>query len=481
MTSTTSPPIVVDLDGTLTPIDTLIESFVRLAKSNPAALLSLPSMALAGRAALKEWVATKSIFEVQTLPINEDLFQYLREEHARGRRIVLATAAHESIARAVANRVQIFECVISTSGTVNMKGTTKLAAIRAQIGDRFVYAGDSSADLPIWHDATAAILVGTSPRISAKVAALIPIEKQFHAKPAHITAWLGAIRFYQWVKNILIFVPLFTSFGFLHLQPIISAILAFISFSLVASATYVLNDIWDIDNDRQHPRKRRRAFASAEIPIQHGALAAAALLAMGFLVANALPATFAGALVCYVFLTSAYSWVLKTYVLIDVLTLAVLYTLRILAGSIAIGVTTSSWLLALSVFLFLSLAIVKRCAELVAMSQSGQTAARGRDYQVHDLTVLWPIGIAGSVSAVLVFGLYISDPLVLARYGAPEFLWLAGGGLLYWLSRLWIKTSRGEMHDDPIVFAARDRGSRATIGFMVAATLAAYWFTFPLL
>jgi 4-hydroxybenzoate polyprenyltransferase len=277
------------------------------------------------------------------------------------------------------------------------------------------------------------------------------------------------------MKNLLLFVPLLTSFGFLESDRVLAAGLAFLAFSAVASATYLLNDLADLDSDRSHPRKRYRPLASAQISIPVAGAVAVGLLVLGFVVAAFITPDLVAMLGAYLVVTSGYTWVLKSYVLIDVLTLALLYTLRILAGALAIEVPLSSWLLAFSVFVFLSLALVKRCSELVLLGHQGETASRGRDYRVADLVVLWPLGIGAGLCSVVVFGLFVSTVETQARYGSPQLLWLVGFGLIYWLARLWIKTARGEMHDDPMVFALRDFGSRTTILAMLGVTIAAYF------
>lgn len=468
-------PLVVDLDGTLTPTDTLIESLVELVKANPLCVLSFPRLLFYGKSALKDHVASRVEFSATQLPYRETFLDYLRQQQLNGRRIILATAAHKSIADKVALHLGLFDTVIATDTDQNLKGRTKLRVIKETVGDKFVYAGDCKADLPIWEAAEAAILVGASPKISSAVRSTIPIEQEFLAEPVVLKDWLKALRVYQWIKNLLIFVPLLTSFGFADPIKALDVCLAFLAFSFAASATYLVNDLWDINNDRAHPRKRHRAFASAKISIPSGLLVATALLGAALAIAGTLSAGFFISLIAYIVITSAYSWVLKTYVLIDVLTLSLLYTLRILAGSLAIGISTSSWLLAFSVFIFFSLAIVKRCAELVSAVEAGKTATYGRDYRVGDLTVLWPLGVGASLCSVVVFGLYINAGETQARYASPQLLWLVGVGLIYWVARLWTKTSRGEMHDDPIVFAVRDFGSRVTVLCMVAVTIVAYF------
>jgi 4-hydroxybenzoate polyprenyltransferase len=466
------PPLVVDLDGTLTPTDTLVESVLLLLRLRPWAVLLLPLWLLAGRASFKQRVAAEVRLEVGLLPWNAGLLAWLRQEHASGRRLVLATAAHESIAQAVAAELPLFEQVLASAGTVNLKSQAKLAAIRAQVGERFVYAGDSRADLPIWQASAGAVLVGVSTRLAQQVqAAGTPIERRFERPNGRAMTWLRAMRVHQWAKNLLILVPMFTSFRFAEWPLLAAVALAFVSFSLAASATYLLNDLWDLDNDRQHPRKKLRPFASAQLPLQQGVAMAALLLVIAFVLAWQASSSFALMLLGYVVLTTAYSWSLKHYVLLDVLMLAMLYTYRVLAGSIVTGIAVTPWLLSFSVFTFFSLALVKRCAELVLLQQGGGKGAHGRDYRVSDLVVLWPLGIGASLCSVVVFGLYIGSAEALGQYGRTEVLWLVGLGLLYWSARLWIKTARGEMHDDPLVFALRDFGSRVTVLAMVLVTV----------
>lgn len=468
-------PLIVDLDGTLTPTDTLIESIVLLAKHNPLDVLKFPLWLLRGRAVFKSNVASRVKFSAAHLPYRQPLVDYLRSERAKGRRIILATAAHKSIAEAVAKKLELFDGILASDETRNLKGRTKLAAIREAVGKKFVYAGDSVADLPIWKEAEAAILVDVSAQVAKSVRRDTPIEWEFQRSDAGIAVWLRALRVHQWMKNFLLFVPLLTAFSFFDISKLMAIMTAFFAFCLAASATYMVNDLWDLENDRSHPRKRDRPFANGSIPIPNGIGVAAAALVAALVLAATVSGNFLSMLLLYLVLTSAYSWVLKEYVLIDVLMLSLLYTLRILAGSVAVGISTSSWLLAFSVFIFFSLALVKRCSELVSLNQTGREAARGRDYRVTDLTVLWPLGVGAALSAVVVFGLFISSADTLERYASAQLLWLVAICLIYWIARLWIKTVRGEMHDDPLVFAIKDFGSRMTILAMISTTLAAHF------
>lgn len=466
-------PLFVDLDGTLTPTDTLLESAFALIRKQPSALLKLPFWLLRGRAALKANIARAARVDASTLPYHTGLLDYLRDQRAAGRRVYLATASHRQTADAVAGHLELFDGVIASDADHNLKGHAKLAAIRAVAGGGFAYAGDAAADLPIWREAQAAILVGTSSRVSDAVRRQTPVEAVFPAARAGLRVWLRALRIHQWLKNLLIFVPLLTAFSFFDLAKFSAALLAFVAFSLAASATYLVNDLWDLENDRVHPHKRNRPFASGHLGIPQGLGAALVLLACALATASSVSAGFLAMLLAYLVATSAYSWRLKQYVLIDVLTLSLLYTLRILAGAVAIGVVTSPWLLAFSVFVFLSLALIKRCSELISLQQLGRSATRGRDYRVSDQQVLVPLGVAAALSSVVIFGSFVSTPETTRNYACPPLLWVAGFGLIYWLARLWIKTARGEMHDDPIIFAIKDFGSQVTILVMLAATLAA--------
>lgn len=466
-------PLVVDLDGTLTATDTLVESLIQVVKHDPVNLLRLPFWLLQGRAAFKRKVATHARINAAYLPYRQPLLDYMVAEKARGRRIVLATAAHRSIAQGVVDHLPMFDQLLCTDGDQNLKGEAKLQAIQQQVGTDFVYAGDSSVDLPIWRAARAAVLVGVSPAVAWKAKSSTTIEREFFNEAPGLKVWSKALRIHQWIKNLLLFVPLLTAFSFSELGNVVECMLAFIAFSIAASATYIVNDLWDLESDRQHPRKRERPFASARIPIATGVLASTALLAGAFFIAAFLPKAFLLLLAVYVVMTTTYSMVLKAYVLVDVLMLSLLYTLRILAGAAAVGLAVSSWLLAFSMFVFLSLALVKRCSELVSLKTAGKAAARGRDYRVSDLAVLWPMGVSATISSLVVFGLFINSDETQSRYLSPIILWITTLLLSYWLGRLWIKTARGEMHDDPVVYAAVNSGSRITVIAIVCSMLLA--------
>ena len=470
-----APPLVVDLDGTLTYTDTLFESVLVLLKRNPLHVFAVLLWALQGPLVLKNKLAERVKLNVASLPWRQELLDWTRLQQVGGRDIILATAAHHSIANAVAAHLGLFSRVLATGDRINLKGAQKLDAIRDAVGPAFVYAGDCKADLPIWCASAAAVLVGVSPALGAQVRGMGSVEAEFADSGSRRRIWLKALRVHQWIKNLLLFVPLFAAFAFMLTDKLQAAVLIFIGFSLAASGTYVMNDLWDLESDRQHPRKRERAFASGRISALHGVLASAGLVVGGLAIALCVNRQTAAMLAGYVVLTTVYSWVLKSYVLIDVLMLALLYTYRVLAGAVATDIEISQWLLAFSAFAFFSLALVKRCGELVSLQQAGRETARGRDYRVTDLVVLWPFGAAASVCATVVFGLYVATPETTARFAHPRMLWFVAVLLVYWFGRLWIKTSRGEMHDDPIVFALRDRGSRITVLAMGAVFALAFF------
>lgn len=475
---TSDLPLVVDLDGTLALTDTLIESVIQVIKRDPLNLIRLPTWFLKGPPAFKAAVAARCNFAAEHLPYREALIEYLIEEKHNGRRIILATAAHNSIAKKVAEHLGLFDDVLATEGSTNLKGRAKLERARECVGEQFVYAGDSHADLPVWLGAQAAVLAGVSPRVAASVRANVPIEREFPNRKAGLSIWLKALRVHQWLKNLLLFVPMLTAFSFFDTEKLIVLVMAFVAMSLGASATYIANDIWDLESDRRHPRKRERPFASGALSISRGLLCAAGLLAVSLALALATSDMFAAMLLLYLVSTTAYSWFLKTHVVIDVIVLSLLYTLRIFAGSVAVHISTSHWLLAFSVFTFLSLALVKRCSELVSLRESGNTATVGRDYKVADLEVLWPLGIGSSLAAVIVFGLFINAPETATRYAIPELLWFVAIGLIALFARLWIKTVRGAMNDDPLVHLIEDYGSLFTMLIMAATMMTAHFVQF---
>ncbi|MGE0806809.1 MAG: UbiA family prenyltransferase [Burkholderiaceae bacterium] len=457
-------PLYVDLDGTLSRTDALWESFAAALRNRPWSVPAAIAELRHGRAALKRRLAGIGRPDVASFPLRESFLAWLAQQRAAGRRIVLATAAERELAEAVAERVGLFDSVLASDGSNNLKGPGKLEAIRRDSGGRpFDYCGNGPEDVAIFAAARRAIVVGASAGVLRRARGAAQVGQVFEPAPgvaAKLLLGLRAARPHQWLKNLLVLVPLMTAFRLDDPVAVWQALLAFLSFSLAASSGYLVNDLLDLSADRRHPRKRERAFAAGLLSVRSGFAGAALLLVGSLAIAAAVGPAFTGWVVFYLFMTGLYSGVAKRIALLDVATLAGLYTVRVLAGSAAIGVALSFWLLAFSVFLFFSLALVKRCGELVAQLARAEETSRGRGYEVSDLSVLQSLGIATSCAALLVLALYVQEPEVTRRYASPQVLWLMLFAFLVWLGRLWLDTARGLMHDDPLVYALQDRTSR---------------------
>ncbi len=474
--SNPEPPVLfVDLDGTLIKTDLLHESALQALKKNLWLLFIMPFWLMRGRAYLKSRIAAQVRLDTGLLPVQDELLEFLKEEHARGRKLVLATASDQSLALAVADRFGIFEQVLASTADCNLKGEEKLKAILAMTGGaEFDYAGNARADFPIWERASTAIVTipnfGVLNNVRKMSENMGKTMVLFNDRPSYWTLWMKQARLYQWLKNLLIGVPLLTSHTF-TMSGFHSAGLAFIAFGLVASATYVFNDLIDLNNDRQHPRKKMRPFAAGNLSIAHGIIGMTLLLTGGLLLASSISVEFLFSALVYLVLTLSYSLVFKSYVLLDVLLLASLYTIRIIAGALAIQVDISSWLVSFSMFTFLSLALIKRASELVMLNKEELNRARGRDYQFSDFNLIVTMGITAGYIAVLVLALFVDNSLIQLNYHHPRRLWLLCPLMLYWISRLWIKTTRGEMTDDPIIFSIRDRPSWLILAGMICVTI----------
>jgi 4-hydroxybenzoate polyprenyltransferase/phosphoserine phosphatase len=463
--------ICVDLDGTLVRSDLLVESFLTFARTSPLQLWRVPLWLMRGKANLKAELARRAIPDVTSLPYDSRLLPWLQEQKAAGRSLWLCTASNQRIAQAVADHLGIFDGVIASTDELNLSGRAKAADLERRFGNRgFEYCGNESVDLHVWRSAAGAVVVNASRSVEQKARALTPNCQVFPRERAGLRDYVRALRPHQWLKNVLVFVPLVTSQKIESPVEFVAALWAFAAFGLCASSVYVVNDMLDLASDRAHPRKRTRPFASGKIALTTGMLLAPLLLAASAVIAWWLPTDFRIVLAGYFVLTLAYSLELKRVVLVDAMALAGLYTSRIVAGAAAVNVPLSFWLLLFSIFLFLSLAMVKRYAELDAMRRIGRLRASGRGYVVDDLPMLHSFGAASGYGAVLVLALYINSPIVESMYREPKFIWALCALLLYWISRVWIKAHRGQMHDDPVVFAIKDRISQL-VGIAGAITV----------
>ena len=451
-------PLCVDCDGTLIRTDLLHEAVLLLVKQAPLKLLLLPFWLVRGKAYLKQRVSESVEFEWPTLPLNEAVVDAIGVARAAGRRIVLATASHQRLADGLASHLGLFDDVLATEGSVNLAGENKRARLVKHFGERgFDYVGDSNADLPVWSSSRQAIIVSFGPGLANAARRIATVERVIAKPRAGFAGYLRALRLHQWLKNLLVFVPLAAAHQLTTAKGLLSGLFAFAAFSLCASAVYLLNDLLDLESDRRHIRKRLRPFAAGLIPVSHGFVLMPLLLLLSLAIAVlCLPTQFLVVLLSYFAVTLAYSLRLKRQVIVDVLILAGLYTLRVIGGGAATQVVPSFWLLAFSMFIFLSLALVKRYSELLITLQQNNAAPAGRGYLVNDLPVLMSAGTSSSMVAVLVLALYINNPEIRTLYAEPLWLWLVPPLLLYWVSRLWMKTHRGEIDDDPVVFAVRD-------------------------
>jgi len=453
--TTSTTPLCVDLDDTLLATDTLWESLYALLRQNPFWLFMLPIWLLRGRPWLKYQIVKRVTLDVTTLPYRPEVLEFLRQQYAQDRPIILATATHEKIALAVAQHLKIFTDVVASDNENNIKGRRKLAALEARYGvGGFDYMGDAGADIPIIQAARKGFLVAPSRALRQafkqdEKVAIFPVAQ------SNWKVWLKLLRVHQWAKNVLIFIPLLLSDQIFNLTLIQNTLIAFFAFSLVASAGYVLNDLLDLNADRSHPTKCKRPFAAGLIPIQYGipVFFSLVLLSAGMTILW-LSSAFLGVLFIYFMMTLVYSFYLKRKPVVDVMVLAGLFTLRIIAGGVATTLGTSEWLLAFSVFIFTSLAFMKRYIELRQLADD--KVVKNRNYAADDVEMIANLGATSGYLAVLVFSLYINSEEMLQAYQSPVFLWLICPALLYWISRTWLLAHRGRVADDPVLFAIKD-------------------------
>lgn len=453
-------PLVVDLDGTLINTDMLHETSVSFVGNAPHAAFMLPIWLLRGKAHLKRQLATRATVDVAVLPYNVALVEALRQEKAIGRPIVLCTASDVQVARQIADHLGVFDDVMASDGVRNLAGASKAEALCDRFGRKgFDYIGNSSADLDVWAVADGAWVVNAPSSVLDRARSVVRVDKEMPFEPAGINAVIKALRAHQWLKNLLLFVPMLAAHQLVAVEDWVSMFLAFASFSLCASSVYIGNDLMDLNSDRTHPRKRRRPFASGRMSILQGVGLAPILLGVSVAVGMQVSAAFLGWLALYFLVTCAYSMGVKRLIVVDCLTLALLYTLRIVAGAAAVGLSMSFWLLAFSVFLFLSLAFVKRYAELEVQILRGKKKVLGRGYYTTDAPLVQGMGLASGYAAALVLALYLNSEAVTRLYRTPEVIWGAVPVLLFWVNWMWVKAHRGQMHDDPLVFAMKDRAS----------------------
>ena len=464
--------LYVDIDGTLLRTDLLHEAAWRYVKTAPWRIFTLARLALKGPAPLKTFLARQTPFDPALLPYESAVIELIAKRRQTGYRTVLISASHRKYARRIAEHLKLPDDAHGSSKRLNLKGAVKLSRIQSlNQGRQFVYAGNSAADRPIWAASEREILVNAPSKDVKTATESGRAEMVVKSRPAVWRAFLKEMRLHQWAKNALVFVPLFTSHSYRDPHLLGLAFLAFLAFGLCASGHYFLNDLLDLDADRAHRTKRNRPLASGDLPILYGP-AGAVLLPLAGLTLSALllPLKFTLMLLAYLVLTNLYSFYLKSRSTADVFALALLYTVRVIAGGAAIAIGLSSWLLAFSMFVFISLAYLKRYIEIVALAE-GQ--AKGRGYVKEDAETIFSLGIANATAATVVLAFYVNSTEVKTLYREPELLWLLCLLMLYWSNRIWIGAKRGKINDDPVIFAIKDRISRYIFMAMIAVMLAA--------
>lgn len=465
-------PLVVDVDGTLLKGDLLHEAALQFVARHPWQMWRLASWLTGGKAHLKARLADCGDFGVDAIPLRDETVAVMRAAQAEGRSVYVASASDRRWVEPVAARIGGVTGVFASDGVTNLAGAAKASVLVERFGSGgFDYIGDHRVDLPVWASARRRLVVAHDGGLEATVARRFPDAETIARPRMKLRAHLRALRMHQWAKNTLVFLPMIAGHDFTNVRTILAAIIAFFAFSFAASSAYVINDLLDLPGDRDHVRKRRRPFAAGDVSITRGLMMMTLLMAAAIALALLLPWRFLAVLVTYIVLTLSYSLVLKRKMLVDVIVLGGLYTIRVFGGVTATAEVPSQWLMIFSLFLFLNLALVKRCSELIARRDAGKPAPLGRGYYAGDLGVLLPLAAAAGYGAVLVFALYLSSSEIVAHYAHPKRMYLIVPLLLYWISRVLVLSNRNEMHDDPVIFALTDRISWAT-GACAAAVIA---------
>lgn len=465
-----STPIAVDLDGSLIHTDILYETFVRAVFRHPWCLFMVIPWLLKSKAYLKMKLASLVDFDIQVLPYNQQLLDYLKEQ--KYREIILCTATNEKLAQSVAGHLGLFDGAIGSTDTANLTGGAKAKVLCERYGEgKFTYVGNETRDLEIWKHAASAIVVEHGEHLVNKVRMYCPVEHACEAPAPSVKVLAKALRLHQWVKNILLFIPLLTSHQYMNPDLLWKCVLAFFAFGMCASATYLINDLADLDSDRCHKKKKYRPLAAGTLSIRRALLIITLLLSASAVLAYYIEPVFLFALGVYIVVTLAYSLILKRLQTVDIITLASLYTLRIVAGGMAVGIWPSFWLLAFSMFLFLCLALIKRISEILKTDAGGEVKKlSGRGYYTSDIQILTSLASSSGLLAILVFAMYLNSEEVVVLYQMPYLLWMVCPVLLYWIVRILIMSSRGQIDEDPIVFALKDRRSWL-VGFIIGVIL----------
>ncbi|MBL0405954.1 UbiA family prenyltransferase [Microvirga aerilata] len=466
-------PLVVDLDGTLIASDLLIETAFSELGRRPHSLFEMLTALSKGKAALKHRLSEPVDFDPSTLPYDPEVLALIRQARAEGRPVYLASASHQRLVESVANHIGEFTGWFASNETTNLAGARKAQQLVEAFGERgFDYVGNDAADLPVWEKAAKSIAIRTPAGVRKKLARQCPeAEHLSHVRPTWRT-WAKMMRVHQYAKNALIFLPILAAHLF-TVEAFAQALLAFVAFSLCASSIYILNDLVDLQDDRGHRSKCKRPLPSGAIPLMHGVIAIPILFLGALAVGAAVSLPFLGVLLGYFALTTAYSFALKRMMVVDVITLAGLYSVRVIGGAVATSIIVSEWLIAFCMMIFMSLALIKRYVELAARRDANLPDPTSRDYKNSDLDIVAALAAAAGFNAVTIFALYISSDTVNQLYSHPQILWLVGPLLMFWIARALMLAGRRLMDDDPVVFALKDRVSLMTVAAAAILIVAA--------
>lgn len=473
-TSASGPlPLVLDLDGTLLRADVSAEQLLAFLKRRARNVFVVAGWLLRGRAFLKRKLSENVKLDIEYLPVNVELIEYAKSEASKGRPVYIATASDEMVAHAVAMRFPFIAGVLGSNGKVNLKGSEKARALNARFPSGFDYAGNAAPDVDVWKAAAHGIIVDAPASVERRARKVTEVAEVFK-RPSRLRALAKSMRVHQWSKNALIFVPAILSGRIGNLPAMTTVALAFAALCLIASATYIVNDVWDMADDRRHWSKRDRAIASGRLALPAAAAAAIFLLAGGLAIAFAAGFTIGVAACIYIAITLAYSMRLKQIPILDAFVLASLFTLRLGIGIAASGAPPSHWLLVFSMFFFGSLSFAKRHTEIARVIARGETEIKGRGYILADLPLVLATGVATGMAAVLIMVLYIiNDAFMQSFYGNTSSLWGFPPLLFGFLSRIWLLCQRGQLNDDPVAFAIKDKpslmmGAALSICFVLA-------------
>ncbi|MEM8691302.1 MAG: UbiA family prenyltransferase [Pseudomonadota bacterium] len=466
-------PLVVDLDGTLLRSDLLIETaFLRVGR-DPVAIFGVLNALQRSKADLKHFLCETADCAPETLPYDANILLMIRLAHLAGRPVYLASASHEAFVKAIADHLGFFTGYFATTLDENLSGMAKAKRLVEAFGHMgFDYIGNDKADLPVWKVARQPIAIRAPSRVAARLRAMAPHAEFVPHHEANLKDWTRQLRMHQYVKNVLVFIPIIAAHA-LTFENLLITMVAAVAFCLAASACYILNDLVDLQEDRAHRTKKHRPLARGDIPLWNALLAIPILLGMTTIISLSISTSFALVMLVYFVTTTAYSFFLKKVLLVDVLTLAGLYTIRMLGGAVAVGVSLSSWLIIFALSIFVSLALMKRFVELAARADEDLASPQNRDYEKMDLSMIAALSAAAGFNAVTVLALYVSGSSVTELYSKPEMLLLACPILTYWIGRALILAQRRQMQDDPVIFAVKDPLSQLSGVAMLAVFLSA--------